>query len=1281
MTSFRQFLSFASASVLAAAFLSLPASRAAEPLLLQWGTIDTASVEAQAESAALKAKVAKKAAAARKAGGAAESRAAYVVQFPGPVTEEWRVWLEAATQVRGYLPEFAYLVWATPSEMDAVAANENVFWTGEWKTEYKTVRVGDVSAPRSASDAPAARWMHVSSLLDGDDGAVDLCARLEALGATVRSAFARLDGSAAVALLTEAQLSAVADWPDVEWIEPVATPVLFNDQAARTNMMNVSNVWKSLSSGGLGLTGAGQVVAVADTGLDTGKLSDLHADFAGRVTGYAWSRGAYTPSASWKDIDGHGTHVCGSILGSGAKSSGQYKGMAYEAQLVIQGCWTNLHGLPDYTADLFRQAYDAGARIHSDSWGYGTNYPGKYISDSRSVDEFTWTNQNFLAVFAAGNDGMDANSDGVIDPGSVSAPGTAKNCLCVGAAENYRSVGGYAALKYGGKWPSDYPADPIKSDTISQTSTPQGIVAFSGRGPTADGRLKPDIVAPGTDVISVRSRASDDTGWGVNAANTNYIYMGGTSMATPLTAGTLALVRQWLVERKGIAEPSAALMKALLINGARDMTPGQFGTGTYQEVTARPDRSQGFGHVNLRNALAPGDGQFLIFTTNLIPTTSASFATNIPVGEPGAGPYLLTLAWQDYPADLAADTALVNDLDLTVTAPSGTVYYPNNLTTNDRLNNVEFLEFTAAETGTYIVRVTGYGIHHSTPHGGQPFALVMRGPVTGEPEAAAPRFAVATDATSVVRYGDFEYLFANLLDTPGYPLPTFLLETDAPEDDYLFEDETGLLAFYPSTVGTYSFVCTASNSVGTSVCTLTVTVIQSIPAIPADLAVANISTDTFDVAWSSVLGATSYALDVAIPGSSDPEPFLSENFAKFTTVSGSVDRANSLDSYTSTTGWTGSKVFENAGNVKLGSSSANGWIATSARDIPEGAVLTCWLAKYPKDSGTVSINLSTDNGSTWSPLVGSIVPESDGATITYTFDQSYPGAKIQFISSTKRFFLDDVILTAPATAYASLDGYPRSVEAATNAVVTDLSPSTDYAVRVRAANDLGSSEWSDWLSVTTPAFVAAPAWQSFPESIIPGSDPFELPIGNYVTGEPFPDVQLSSPDPNANPGDYDFDPDTWNFIFIPSLSADPVPGTYSFVFTASNFVGTADATLSVTVVADAVFEDFQAWLTAHNLPADTSPSAPAANGLTYFENYVATLDPASTNLLEFTCAPADGSLSITPLSPDRDYQLFYYTNLLSAPPSVIPLGLGATNPFLFPLDATGFGRLRVTLPP
>ena len=1234
--------------------LSAATALAAEPLRLQWGTIDTSSSAAQTESAALKARLAKKAALARARKTAVpEDRAAYIVQFPGPVTEEWRTWLESATQVRGYLPEFAYLVWATPTEMDTIAANPAVHWTGEWQAPYKTVRARSAAASADSSSVSSSpRWMHVSSLLTGDDGAADLRARLEALPAPVRSAFPRLDGSVAVALLADDQLDQVAAWPDIEWLEPSLSPSPFNDQAALTNMMNVTPAWASLASGGLGLTGAGQIVAVADTGCDTGSTNDTHPDFAGRIlAGYGWKNGSYSTSHSWADTHSHGTHCAGSVLGSGAASSNQFRGIACEAQLVVQGCQDDLSGIPDNPSRLLSQAYTAGARIHSDSWGYtNADYHGAYLLAAVHADGCMWTNQNFLMVIAAGNDGIDADGDGVIDPTSVTAPGTAKNGLCVGATENYRTSGGYAASTYGGKWPSDYPAAPIKSDTISQTNVPQGLAAFSGRGPTLDGRYKPDIVAPGTDIVSARSRLAESTGWGI-AANTNYLYNGGTSMATPLTAGAAALVRQWLVERKGIPEPPAALLKALLVNGARDMTPGQYGTGSTQEITARPDRSQGFGHVNLFDSLSPGDGRFLHFATNTL-TTSANYTTNIPVGTANAGPYRLTLAWQDYPGASGASKTLVNDLDLTVTSPSGTVYHPNNLDTADHANNIEFIEFTAAETGVYSVKVNGYSVSKTSPHGGQPFALVLSGPGTVL-EETAPAVAVASAPTNILQYADLEVPFAALLDVPGYPVPAFHLATDAPEDDYAFEEETGFLAYYPSLPGSYTFACTASNTVGASTCTLAVTVAQPLPDVPADLAAADITSTSFTATWSPVPTADSYRLDV-IQG---------DSFA--TAVGAPVLQTD----FSSTADWTltGTGTYKSAPYVGAGAPSikfdGTGDSAVSP-DFGSGVQLAFWA--YGNGGSGSTFAISALVGGTWIP-VETVSIAQNSATYEVSLPAGTSQVRFDFTKSVN-CALDDVVVYGPGAETGEyVPGWSNATVNATSADVVGLQPATTYAVRVRAVNAAGASANSAVATATTLDAAIAPVWTPFPAlTPVVGSD-CELFVGNYVSGSPFPDLSMTA----SSSANADFDPDDGYFLFVPAA-----PGTYDFTFRATNSAGCADATLTVT----ATTSDFEQWLADHAASGHAAGET-APNGRTYWDNYLADIDPSAPYLAIQIADPSAGTFTIPAASTNRAYTLLWTTNLATGDYQQQDLGLGAPSTSIpFPTPADWYGGLSVTLP-
>ena len=285
------------------------------------------------------------------------------------------------------------------------------------------------------------------------------------------------------------------------------------------------------------------------------------------------------------------------------------RGHAYKAKLVFQAVeqemkWKPnapeelrseryvLAGIPTDPTSLFQYAYDQGARIHSNSWGGGD--PGDYDNQCEQFDAFVWRHKDFCFVIAAGNDGTDKDGNGRINPTSVTSPGTAKNCVTVGACENLRPE--FNGEKYGGWWPDDYPVAPFKSDPMA--NNPKQVVAFSSRGPTNDGRVKPDVVAPGTFILSTRSTriAPNNFAWAAYPPNKMYFHMGGTSMATPLTSGAVALIREFLRKKRGIANPSAAMLKALLVAGAQRL-PASSSVG---EVV---DNDQGFGRVDLDRSL------------------------------------------------------------------------------------------------------------------------------------------------------------------------------------------------------------------------------------------------------------------------------------------------------------------------------------------------------------------------------------------------------------------------------------------------------------------------------------------------------------------------------------------------------------------------------------------------------------------------------------------------------------------------------------------------------
>jgi serine protease AprX len=476
-----------------------------------------------------------------------------------------------------------------------------------------------------------------------------------------------------------------------------------------TKIMNMESVW------GQGFFGTGQVVGMADTGLDTGNLNTLSADFAPAFQkGIAFGIGA---KGDWGDPMGHGTHVAGSVLSRGTASQGLLKGAAYGAKIVAQGMWSPIISnlsVPPKLVNLFQTAYDEGARVHTNSWGSANaNTFGSYEGMAQQADQFMWDNQDMLIIFAAGNAGVDKDKDGRIDPVSVGPPGTAKNILTVGASENLEAQGGIQKpIKELRDADKVWGAEPIFSSKVSDN--PNGMAMFSSRGPTKDKRLKPEISAPGTNILSNRSHNPQaELLW--SEYNKDYVWSGGTSMATPLTAGAAAVTREMLIAKFGVAKPSAALVKATLMHTAFDMFPGQYGENVKGQefMTRRPNSDEGYGRVDMER-MAQLDATTRFVDASVEQGKELRFPVKVSQGK-----VLANLVYTDAPGTPSAAAALVNDLDMSLVAVSGSLVSAP----LDRINNAEIIELSNIPAGDYELVVKGFKVPMGK-NGLQPFALV-----------------------------------------------------------------------------------------------------------------------------------------------------------------------------------------------------------------------------------------------------------------------------------------------------------------------------------------------------------------------------------------------------------------------------------------------------------------------------------------------------------------------------------------------------------------------------
>jgi len=588
--------------------------------------------------------------------GAASGRPAHVlVQLADLPDGTRRAELaRAGLLLHGYVPERAYLATLRPGADAGVLTGLGVVWCAELTADDKTAPALRRGAPPTHARLAADRVAVLVEFHAGIEVEAALPAALAATSAESRGVVRALN--AALLSVPAAAIPALAARDEVKWVEP-ASPHLGNLNSGVRQAMRAD----SAASPPLALTGSGTTVLVFDGGI----VCPTQGDLSPRVI--AGEGGLQST---------HSTHVAGTLGGNGAASGGLHRGVAPGASIVsymYDGCSpVCLYNNPQDIETDYREAItlhgadfatnSLGANIMAN--GYDCDLLGDYENTARLIDAIAAgaLGAPFLSFWAAGNErqGQAFCGDGYY---TLGVPAGAKNAIVVGA---------------------------IYSDT-------EEIADFSSLGPADDGRMKPDLVAPGCEM-------GGDHGVTSTRSCTGYAVYCGTSMATPAAAGAAALVSERLARspRGPLALP--ATMKAILAASATDLgNPG-------------PDYTYGYGLVDVVAAVRLVDHGTIV-EAEIAPGAALRRSIEVPAGRTRLR---VILAWDDPPGEPLALSSLVNDLDLRLIDPQGNVelpfvldpLFPEEAAARGRnpRDSSELVEVANPAPGRWLVEVTGAAV-------------------------------------------------------------------------------------------------------------------------------------------------------------------------------------------------------------------------------------------------------------------------------------------------------------------------------------------------------------------------------------------------------------------------------------------------------------------------------------------------------------------------------------------------------------------------------------------
>ena len=657
---------------------------------------------------------------ARSRGDLAPGDGLYLVQFAGPIRDEWLDNLKSAgADVVSYVSNNAYIVSADARAAALISRMEQdgqsfIQWFDDYQPAYKLTPA--LAAARMKGDAG---YVTITAQLLNNKAGDEVAFNLLSYSQQVLNDARVMNYRNITAIIPISELARLAKSDGVIALEEWSPRRRLDEAQGQIVAGNLS---------GTSPSGPGYLSWLASKGFNSSQFGSFAVnvvDDAPTLTGHPDlpnSRIAFqnNPTSQTGAQGGHGflnAHIVGGFnngTGSAFEDASGFNyglGIAPWARVGVTAIFGNGNATPTAWENT---AYGQGARISSNSWGFINLF--RYDTNAQEFDRIVRDaqtgvsgNQQLIVVFAAGNDGSGSNT--------VSSPGTAKNVITVGASENVRQTGTDGC-----------------GISNSGANSAEDIISFSSRGPVnsagGDGRVKPDIVAPGTHIEAGVPQSNYNGSSVCNqffpAGQTLYGWSSGTSHSTPAVAGGVALLYQHFLN-SGLSAPSPAMAKAFLANSASYMT----GTGAGGNL---PSNSQGMGRMNLGRAF-DGIQRIIVDQTQIFGSTGQTFQVTGSVATTSQ-PFRVTLAWTDAPGPTTG-APYVNNLDLEVTINGqtyrGNVFSGGNSTTGgaaDPRNNLESVFLPAGTSGSFTVTVratniAGDGVPGNGDSTDQDFALVI----------------------------------------------------------------------------------------------------------------------------------------------------------------------------------------------------------------------------------------------------------------------------------------------------------------------------------------------------------------------------------------------------------------------------------------------------------------------------------------------------------------------------------------------------------------------------